>query len=98
MSRHFAAVFRVSGPFPSPVRTPSKLTSTIAAGLMLFAGAAFSPLTAAPKAHPDTTGWEKVFAEDLSNAITKPGDWIFENGVLVAKHHDTIWTKKSYGN
>src|SRR5687768_6283616 len=83
----------------SPMQTPSKLSPNLVAGLMLFAYAAFSPLTAAaPKAHPDSTGWEKVFAEDFSNAVTKPGDWIFENSVLVAKHHDTLWTKKSYGN
>ena len=80
------------------MRTLSKFRSTLTLGLMLFAWAAFSPLTAAPKAHPDTTGWEKVFAEDFSNAVTKPGDWMFEKGVLVAKNHETIWTKKSYAN
>jgi hypothetical protein len=80
------------------MRTPSKSRSALATGLMLLAWAAFSPLTAAPKAHPDATGWEKVLAEDFSNAVTKPGDWIFENGVLVAKNHDTLWTKKSYAN
>jgi hypothetical protein len=68
------------------------------AGLALFACAALSPLAAAPKAHPDTTGWQPLFAEDFSNAITKPGDWVFENGVLVAKNHETLWTKKSYSN
>jgi hypothetical protein len=57
-----------------------------------------SGLHAAPKAHPDTTGWTPLFAEDFSNAVTKPGDWAFENGVLVAKNHESLWTKKSYGN
>ena len=80
------------------MQIPSKFSPTLVASLTLFACAAFSPLTAAPKAHPDTTGWEKVFAENFSNAVTKPGDWTFENGVLVAKNHDTLWTKKSYGN
>src|SRR5688500_2325906 len=80
------------------MRTPSTFRPTLASGLMPLAWTAFSPLTAAPKAHPDTTGWEKIFAEDFSNAVTKPGDWIFENGVLVAKNHDTLWTKKSYAN
>lgn len=59
---------------------------------------ASAPLFAAPKAHPDTKGWPELFAPDLSNAITKPGDWVFENGVLVAKNHETLWTKKSYAN
>lgn len=47
--------------------------------------------------HPDTTGWKDLFASDLSNAVA-PGKWVFENGSLVAKDHDTIWTKDSYGD
>lgn len=78
--------------------TLSKFKTVLAAGLVLLASAALSPLSAAPKAHPDTKGWEKLFAEDFSNAVTKPGDWVFENGVLVAKNHETLWTKKSYSN
>lgn len=66
-----------------------------AAGLSLFVAAS---LSAAPKAHPNTTGWQPLFAEDLSNAVTKPGEWAFADGVLVAKDHQTIWTKKSYSN
>ena len=65
--------------------------------LSLFA-LATAALTAAPKAHPDTKGWAPLFADDLSNADTKAGDWVVENGVLVAKNHETIWTKKSYAN
>jgi len=80
------------------MRTQSKFRLTLVVSLMLAAWSALSPLTAAPKAHPDTTGWEKVFAEDFGNAVTKPDAWIFENGVLVAKNHDTLWTKKSYAN
>lgn len=67
----------------------------VATGLCLFAASA---LFAAPKAHPDTAGWPALFNEDFSNAVTKPGDWVFENGVLVAKNHETLWTKKSYAN
>lgn len=55
-------------------------------------------LHAAPKAHPDARGWAPLFAADLSNAVTKPGEWAFENGVLVAKNHVTLWTQKSYSN
>lgn len=78
--------------------TPTNLHFTLAA-LAFLACAALTPLAAAPKAHPDTKGWAPLFAEDFSNAtLTKAGDWVFENGVLVAKDHNTIWTKKSYGN
>ena len=47
--------------------------------------------------HPDTTGWKDLFATDLSNAVS-PGSWAFTNGELVAKDHDTLWTKDSYGD
>ena len=70
----------------------------LAAGLGLLGCIGASPLAAAPKSHPDTTGWQNLFAADFSNAQQAPGDWVFENGVLVAKNHNTIWTKKSYTN
>ncbi|MEQ1747778.1 MAG: DUF1080 domain-containing protein [Prosthecobacter sp.] len=47
--------------------------------------------------HPDTTGWKDLFAADLSNTVA-PGGWGFTNGELVAKDHDTLWTKDSYGD
>ncbi len=67
----------------------------VAVGLGIFAA---SGLNAAPKSHPNTTDWQSLFAEDFSDAVTKPGDWVFENHVLVAKTHETLWTKKSYAN
>lgn len=77
-----------------------KITRTVlfAAGLSLLAGPIASRATAAPKSHPDTTGWTDVFAADLGNADTKAGDWVWEKGTLVAKNHETLWTKKSYAN
>ncbi len=48
--------------------------------------------------NPDTTGWKELFTPDLSNADMPAGAWAMESGVLVAKTHDTIWTKESYGN
>lgn len=64
-----------------------------------FLGMAFGSLVAAaPKAHPETKGWKDVFARDFSNADLTAGDWIWEGNSLVAKHHRTIWTKKSYRN
>ena len=46
---------------------------------------------------PDTSGWKNLFAADLSNAVDASG-WQFDGKELVAKNHDTIWTKESYGN
>ena len=54
-------------------------------------------LSIAAANHPDTTGWKDLFAADLSDAIA-PGQWGFDKGELVAKDHETLWTKQSYGN
>ncbi|MES2599103.1 MAG: DUF1080 domain-containing protein [Verrucomicrobiota bacterium] len=47
--------------------------------------------------HPDTTGFKDLLTADLSNTVA-PGGWGFTDGVLVAKDHDTLWTKDSYGD
>jgi len=46
---------------------------------------------------PDTTGWKDLFVADLSNAVDH-ASWVFEGKELVAKTHDTLWTKDSYGD
>lgn len=61
--------------------------------LALFATASF----ALAADHPDTTGWKDLFAADLSNTVD-PAGWVFEGKELVAKTHDTLWTKESYGD
>ena len=61
--------------------------------LALFATASLS-LAVDP---PDTTGWKDLFAPDLSNTVA-PGKWELKDGILVAKDHDTLWTKASYGD
>jgi hypothetical protein len=38
-----------------------------------------------------------LFASDLSNA-TNAEHWKWEDGTLVAKDHETLWTKESYSN
>lgn len=48
--------------------------------------------------HPDTSGWQDLFAPDLSNAAFPLDQWVMEDGVLRATGHATIWTKASYGN
>jgi hypothetical protein len=66
----------------------------LAAAYGLLVGAT-SPAVAAD--HPDTTGWKDLIAPDFSNVVDK-GGWVFEDGVLVAKDHDTLWTKDFYAN
>jgi len=53
--------------------------------------------TAREVAHPDVSGWEDLFSADLSNADGAE-HWTFEDGLLVAKHKNTLWTKESYGD
>jgi hypothetical protein len=66
-------------------------------GMLLVFCLAASGL-AAQGGHPNTRGWKDLFAPDLSNAMVEPGGWVFDKGVLVAKTHETIWTKDSYGD
>lgn len=47
--------------------------------------------------HPDTTGWKDLIAPDFSN-VAETGHWECTDGIFVAKDHDTLWTKDSYGN
>lgn len=47
--------------------------------------------------HPDTADWKDLFAPDLSNTVSPEG-WVFENSVLVAKDHESLWTKEAYGD
>jgi len=47
--------------------------------------------------HPDTKGWKNLFAADFSNATGGEG-WKWEDGILVATDHGTLWTKDSYSN
>ena len=63
--------------------------SLLSAALVSFASAG----------HPDTTGegWKDLLAADLSN-MNGAEHWSFANGVLVAKDHETLWTKDAYGN
>src|SRR5271163_1039932 len=72
----------------------SRVCVLVIALLCLLAGTSSQVNVAA---QPDTTGWKDLIAPDFSNVV-EPGHWIMEDGVLVAKDHDTLWTKDSYGN
>lgn len=50
------------------------------------------------KTHPDSSSWQNLFAEDLSDAIFPKGIWYRENGDLTASEDQIIWTKKEYKN
>jgi len=51
-----------------------------------------------PKAHPNVSQWQDLFAADLSNAIFPEGIWTFEDGVLTAGEDQVIWTETDYDN
>lgn len=51
-----------------------------------------------PKKHPNTSGWENLFAPDLSNANYPEGVWSVEDGVLTASEDQAIWSDKEYDN
>lgn len=51
-----------------------------------------------PKAHPDTSTWEDLFAPDLSNAVYADTVWTFEDGILTAEYDENIWTREDYNN
>jgi len=72
----------------------SYVGACVIAALFSLAGTTSSAIAAG---HPDTTGWKDLIAPDFSNVV-EPGHWAMEDGVLVAKDHDTLWTKESYGN
>ncbi len=86
--------------FRSP-RSSRRLTALVLTGLAcclaFTAGAADKKAKKARPPHPNTAKWQDLFKSDLSNAIGAE-HWKVEDGVLVAKHHNTIWTKESYGD
>jgi hypothetical protein len=63
-----------------------------------WAAVAWSGEEKPSKAHPDSSKWEDLFAEDLSNADFPEGVWHVRRGVLMATEDRCIWTKKQYEN
>jgi hypothetical protein len=51
---------------------------------------------AAPMSHPDSAGWEDLFAADLSNAICPKGVWSVKDGELSATADQAILSEKQY--
>ena len=71
-----------------------KFFATVAACLALtaVAHAADKPL------QPDSSKWDKLFKDDLSNAIYTKGVWYWEDGALTANKDESIWSDKEYEN
>ena len=51
-----------------------------------------------PTAHPDSSGWQDLFAPDLSNATFPDGVWSVRDGLLIATKNENLWTKEQYAN
>jgi hypothetical protein len=60
------------------------------------ATAAQSPLPAT--GHPDTSDWQPLFGQNLSEARYPTGVWTIENGVLTASEDQAIWSARPYAN
>jgi hypothetical protein len=60
--------------------------------------ASFADDALPPKTHPDSSSWQNLFADDLSDAIYPEGIWFVEDGALTASEDQIIWTKKQYGD
>ena len=82
-------------PFFSVLVIPASRVFVLLIAVLFMFGGNSSRIIAA--SDPDTTGWKDLIALDFSNVVD-PGHWTMEDGVLVAKDHDTLWTKDSYGN
>jgi len=46
----------------------------------------------------ESSKWEPLFTEDLSNADFPDEVWSFDEGILTPSEDQCIWTKKSYDN
>ncbi|MBM4089371.1 MAG: DUF1080 domain-containing protein [Planctomycetes bacterium] len=61
-------------------------------------GAVAAEETIPPAAHPDSRHWDRVIEEDLSNALSPPGVWSCQDGVLTATEDQCIWSKETFEN
>lgn len=70
----------------------------LALGTSLAAACRQAGESAAPAASPGISGWQDLFAADLSNAIFPAGVWTVSAGVFTASEDQAIWTSKDYEN
>lgn len=74
--------------------TRSKGTNVAIAQALVYKAAEAAALSA----HPDSSQWSPLFANDLSDAKFPPGIWSCQDGVLTATEDQCIWTGKEYEN
>ena len=48
--------------------------------------------------HPDSSDWQDLLAEDLSNCQFREGTWAMEAGALTRRGGDYLWTNDRYGD
>ena len=70
----------------------------VLASCLVFVSSCSQSVSAPPKVHPKVSGWQNLFAPDLSNAIYPAGVWTVEDGVMTASEDQAIWTPKDYDN
>lgn len=81
---------------PMTVMKRTCFTAVPVLAIALLAGCATAPMP--PRAHPDVTGpqWQRLFAEDLSNAVDEAGVWSYQDGLLTAEEDVVLWTDRQY--
>ncbi len=76
------------------MKTAPALKALLLSSLVVFCTSSASVHAAE---HPDASSWKNLFERDLSNALGGE-HWAWEGSELVAKNHDTLWTKDAYSN
>jgi len=51
-----------------------------------------------PTVHPNSTKWDDLFAEDLSNANNPDNSWYFNDRILTPTVDKVLWTKQPYAD
>jgi hypothetical protein len=78
---------------------PDSASSTLFCTVVLFVyGAACMGEEIPPKGHPDSSGWDDLYARDLSNADGATEVWSFDKDVLSATKDKCLWTKDEFEN
>lgn len=65
---------------------------------MIAAGSGFAQVTLPLAGHPDTSGWQGLFREDLSDAEYTPKIWTNDQGIITADEDQMIFSKVEYEN
>jgi len=74
------------------------LTCLIAAAFISTLAVPAAEIKIPPEKHPDSSEWNELFKEDLSNAEFPKGIWSVKDGVFTATQDRNLWTKQDYDN